>query len=401
MMRLLMLAGVLVVCSWLPGEAKPARRVDAQPYELVRTLQSVQERIAEGAQPALKLQAKLLSHIAHKFLAMPARVWKSPRNGRAAVLFVLSGGRPAAVRGLVERGLLAPPYDQLLKGALAFTGGDREEALEQLGNVDVFELPAAMGGHVALIKSALLRNNDAKRALEEIDRALLLMPATLVEESAIRRGAELAGDDGNRELFVDYSAQYLRRYKASLYRSDFQRKFAHLAVQLEVAEAPEGAQLLDDLLGYLDEEERRRLYLEVSRLALVKGSGQLARFSAGRASELSPGGSLAGLRAQAYRAAAGVVSDDHEKALETLRGLNVKDLPAVDRALVEAALALAEEVTRMPVPANAAADRPQVHEGEAGADDGGTQSVPAESQVIARAEKLFAGVDQLIERARQ
>ena len=68
------------------------------PYEMVRTLQSLQAQVAQGNSQALAAQRALLLRMERDFMDAPAVVWQDPRNARAAVVLLLSGGHPAVVR---------------------------------------------------------------------------------------------------------------------------------------------------------------------------------------------------------------------------------------------------------------------------------------------------------------
>ena len=69
----------------------------------MRTLQILQEQIAHGNAAAQAAQPKLMAHIAERFLAADPAVWREPRNARAGVLFVLSGGKPAVMRAVLKK----------------------------------------------------------------------------------------------------------------------------------------------------------------------------------------------------------------------------------------------------------------------------------------------------------
>ena len=380
-----------VVLGAVPVHAIPVTKAGTQPYALVRTLQNLQERIALGSRPAHKLQAKLLDHIAEKFARVPPSVWMLPKNARAAIAFVLSGGHPAAVRHLTKQGAFDPEYAVLLQGALAYADGRRDEAVRILGKVDEGALPPSLGGHLALVKSALIRSTDLKKAMLHLNKAQLLMPASLVEESALRRGIVLSGEDGDRERFLRFAQHYLRRFNHSVYLPDFRLNFARLAVSLDVISMPNGRQNLQNLLGQLDSNDRRELYLDIGRLALTKGDRKLALFSASKAKELSVKPSRDYLRAQAYGAAAGILTANRMQAVEDLNVIDRHLLAPADRHIVNAALQLAAELTRLPKPAHARLDAFRVHGEEMGG-----EAASKVSPVMARAANLFGEVDSLI-----
>ena len=57
-------------------------------------------------------------------------VWKDPRNSRAVVTFLLSGGSPQVVAALRSRNLLSLD-EAMLDGAIAYVEGRADEASER------------------------------------------------------------------------------------------------------------------------------------------------------------------------------------------------------------------------------------------------------------------------------
>lgn len=391
-MRRLVAGLVLAAVAAVGAEARPVGLLKEQPFVYIRTLQSLQARVALGSASAQRLQIRLLGHIAQRFTEMPLSVWTSPKNAGSAVIFVLSGGQPDTVRHLGADGLLPTPYDRLLNGALAYVDGRREEAIKLLQGVDDSVLPDAVAGHLALIKSVLVRNSDVKQARASLDRARLLMPATLIEEAALRRGIVLSGEDGDRDGFISRSSQYLRSYNRSVYLAEFEKNFARMVVTLQFAALPDAAQRLEQLIHPLVDGERRRLYLEIARIAVIKGASELARLAAGKAVELSTPDSKARLRAQVYLAAAGVVTEHRAEALEAFRSLKIHTLGPGDRAIVAAARKLAAEVERLPSGVGRGGAGPHGDTAVAAAEPG----PDGEPEVFARARELFAEVDAMV-----
>jgi len=77
------------------GHPPAASAEDAlQPYQLVRSLQLVQDRIAAGDHAALPMQAKLLEMADTRLRAADAEDFKDPKNFRALLVYGMSGGKP-------------------------------------------------------------------------------------------------------------------------------------------------------------------------------------------------------------------------------------------------------------------------------------------------------------------
>ncbi len=88
------------------AHAQPADGQMREPYQMVRSLQMLQDQIARGDLDAHNSQPALLKRLSENFLKADATVWKEPRNSRAAVTFLLSGGSPQVVASLRSRNVL-------------------------------------------------------------------------------------------------------------------------------------------------------------------------------------------------------------------------------------------------------------------------------------------------------
>lgn len=165
---------------------------DMQPYLQVRVVQNLQAQTAKGSTQALKAQRKLIINLNQHFLELLARVWQNEQNARAAVIHLLSGGHPAVGHRLLS---LDPPPDvdpALLKGALAYIEGRKNEAYSVFSTIDPLSLSPTLGGQIALVQAILALPDNLQDAQTAIDKARLLLPGSLVEEAALRRGVSVA-----------------------------------------------------------------------------------------------------------------------------------------------------------------------------------------------------------------
>jgi chemotaxis protein MotC len=74
-----------------------------QPYQLMRSLQLVQDSIAAGDHAALPMQAKLLEMVDTRLRAADAEDFKEPKNFRALLVYGMSGGNPVTVEAGTSR----------------------------------------------------------------------------------------------------------------------------------------------------------------------------------------------------------------------------------------------------------------------------------------------------------
>lgn len=89
----------LLLAVAVPAGAASAETL--QPWQMVRSLQSVQDRIADGDQAALPMQRKLLNMIDDRFRAATRAELADPRNFQAAMIYAMGGGNPATVQALM------------------------------------------------------------------------------------------------------------------------------------------------------------------------------------------------------------------------------------------------------------------------------------------------------------
>ncbi len=353
------------------------------PSELIRELKASQDRITQGDTNAHLAQRTLLARIAEQLAASNPDVWKEPRNARAALAFVLSGGKPAVLKKLAENGALSAIDDKLVRGVLAYAEGRDADALELLGAIDARELAPNLGGHIALAKAELIAKKDPKQALESLDEARLLAPGTLIEEAALRRQVSIVAASGEFDRFALLSTNYLRRFGRSVYARGFRRQFAiDVAARADTGEA-DHASRLQAVLEALAPGERRELYLAIAREGLMRGRAEVARFAASHAGLLFEAESVGRLRARLYEAAALVLTDDIDKGAAMLEAIDRAKLGEEDAELASAAGAVAAEIRRLPPIAGAV-------------EPAGGTDLAATFKVAGTARKTMAQVDELL-----
>jgi chemotaxis protein MotC len=375
--RILRFAGAALAFALAGASAGYGR--EGEPFELVRSLQSLQDQVVQGNARAHAAQRGLLERIGESFDRLSTQGWEDPRNGRAAVVFVLSGGTARVLRKLMDTRGSKSVDQKLLDATLAYGEGRLEAAAELLKEVQARTLDPGMGGLVAYVQGELEARKEPAKALSYFDDARLLSPGTIVEDAALRRQVALliaTGDAGRYEMLA---AQYLRRFPDSVYARGFRQEFAAAVAVHAEAHKPDRLARLESILNGIAEEERRELYLAISERAILNGRVEMARFAAAHAAGLVKEAGIDLERARLYEAAALIVTDDFERGAKMLRSVERSKLAARDAHLLDSAKAIAEQVRHMPgLPPD-------------------TQSGPAmESKVLAQAGKAVANVDRLL-----
>ncbi|WP_027556647.1 chemotaxis protein [Bradyrhizobium sp. Cp5.3] len=338
--------------------ADPAPPPASEPYELVRSLQAVQDGIANGDTAAHGRHLALIREIGEKFLAADPSVWSNPQNGQAIVIYLLSGGAPQIVRKLPRDKLNVD--ERLFNGALAYVEGRQDEARELLKNFKPRTIPSSMAGQIALVQGALLAHSDASVAIERLDDARLLLPGTLVEEAALRREILLVGQAEDFDKFEFLTLAYIRHYRNSIYAGDFWQRFSSGLTQSSLALDERRFARIVALLEQIDRASRLKLYLVIARAGLVRGRLAVTRLAGERALALSADFGADRERAHFFRGAARVLTDEYDGGLAELKALDRTKLPERDGLLLNATLQLALDVRKPTVGPSAAAsaDKP-------------------------------------------
>jgi chemotaxis protein MotC len=348
------IAATLLACIG-SAHAQPADDQMREPYQMVRSLQMLQDQIARGDLDAHNSQPALLKRLGESFLKADAAVWKEPRNSRAAVTFLLSGGSPQVIATLRSRNVLNID-EAIVDGALAYVEGRTDEAKSKLANIKPRSLPAALGAEIALVQSALVAQDDLKAAIALLDEVRLMMPGTLVEEAALRREIFIVGQDDDFEKFEGLAIRYFRRYRHSIYAGNFRQRFALSVARFSFVQRPDRFPRLVAVLDHLDKASQRALYLLIARTALVRGKTEMTVLAADRVFALSDDDSVERVRARLYRAAARVATAAHSTAIAELEQVDKSKLSERDVELQVAALAIGLNVRKALPEAKARSD---------------------------------------------
>ncbi len=376
--------------------AEPPPRA-AGPVAWVRTLQLLQDRVAAGSLSAHEGQLLMIVRINEDLLQAAPEVWADGHNVQAAIVFALSGGGPAILRRLIARAGIGEPEATLARGALAYVEGREAEASRLLRDVDTTPLPLTLAGAISLTQASLSVTENPVRAISLLDRVRLLLPGTLTEEGALRREIFTLGQIGDLKKFEILTVQYLRRFPHSIYAGNFRQRLAFQLVQLDAGQDAERFAVLDRILGELDAESRRDLYLLIARTAIQAGKTAAALQAADKALALCAPGSVDAIQARLYRAAAEIVNlATFQSGLRTLRSLDRAKLPSRDIILLDTALSTADEIGR------GLTGRPGLPEAEAAAaQPAQTTAGPAgePASLIPKAQAMIDQVDLLLRKA--
>ncbi|MCO6386597.1 chemotaxis protein [Aliihoeflea sp. 40Bstr573] len=335
----------LAICGALAGAAAASSAL--QPFQMIRSLQLVQDRIANGDHAALPMQRKLLEMIDERMRNATPEDFAEPRNFSALLIYAMSGGNPVTLDVALSRLDPASPAKPLADALRAYLGGNFKDAGDALAAID----PVALGDHapfVALVKGTVLSNEKPDAALENLDVARLLAPGTLVEEAALRRSLLVAVSASKPDVFTRVSSAYVRRFLRSPYASQFAEAFVS---GLAAMHASLDAAQMAETLTWMTPEQAETIALRVSRQAAIANDPAMIAF----AERLAAGEPATDPRALLYSSIGGVASPKVADTLSTLQSIDRSRLSEGDRALLDAATDIARTVVDRPeaVPASA------------------------------------------------
>lgn len=327
------------------GSAEPTERAAAtQPFETLRAIELAQDRLVQGDTGAQHKLPKLIAQAAEDFLGADRAVWRDPRNARALIAYGLSGGPVRVVRAIAKANAFSEPEKTLVEGTLAYAEGREARARQILLPIDAKALPPLLGGHIAIVQSGLVAKDDPRSAMAFLDKARLLAPGTLIEETSLRREVLLAEETGAVEQFANLSGQYIHRYGKSVYAASFRQSFAACVLRLGVTGEKSQFDKLEGVLDEIDPADRLSLYLKIARAAIIDGKLEPALRVAESAARLAPGDTIEAARARLYEAAALALTTETDVGLARLRSMEVSRLADSDVDLKDAVIELATQI---------------------------------------------------------
>jgi chemotaxis protein MotC len=387
-------------CGETPSQDRmraPSETRNAQPFELVRSLESVQDQIVLGNADAQAKLPKLLGRIATGILAAEPRAWEDPRNLRAVIVYASSGGQARVVRAVAELGVARGETKDLLDGVLAYVEGQDERAKQILLPIEAMSLPAPLAGHVALVQSNLIAREDPRKAMQLLARARVLAPGTLVEEAALRKEIFLADQADDLDSFASLSSQYIRRFDRSAYSENFRQRFRAGIMHFALTSDPARFAKLEAVLAVLEPEEALRLLLATAQAGLLAGMVEPARHAVEKAAASAKKGTAEASRATLYAAAIRVLTGEIDAGLVGLQGLESSKLSKSDAELANVVQKLASDIQAQPSQERQIGAEPQPVEEKPPESREGRATASA-AALIRRTETVLDDVEALLDR---
>lgn len=345
--RLLLTTTAVCSLSLVADGARGQQTGDTlEPYQMIRSLQYVQDTVVMGDHSAGEMQRFMLASLDKRLRNINPKVFEDPRNVDAALIYAMSGGNPATLEFLVARdvgGNFDTRVGDVLRKYLAGRGLMVAKTLTAM--VPEYQ-NQRIGPYLALVAGNVMVAKDAKEALGFYTAARLAAPGTIIEEAALRRSVAIAVEKDMPAEGIRFARQYARRFIHSPYASQFADLFVDLVVKhYDVISQND----IDGALEVMSDDRAQAIYLRIARRATIDGKTELAREASLRAKERggdtpTPGSSVAKL----YSGVANLSAGEIGKGAEVIDAVSEDQLSAQDRALRAAAQRVAEEVVRPP-----------------------------------------------------
>ncbi len=314
-------------------------------------LMRLQDDSAAGRPGSIAEQKRLLAEIGDKlrvfFDSAPAAQLIAVAPDVAA--YVLSGGDPAVAALLSRKDTVGIRMRGILEASGAFMQGDRETAAGLLRDVDTQRLPLRLAGRIALVQ-ALLAKDDGPAKQAHLAVAIAAMPGSLIEESALRRSALAYAATADERRFWERIARYQRRFPNSLYSAAFWREVSDAIIDWVAKDGSFRLNRLDLEWNGMSLVQRRKLYLALTRQAAAANNPRVVEFAATRLHRLAVEGGQEDQISRLYMAIYKIASPEGDSALRGLKSIRSDLLGEQDKELLNAALALSEQINR-PLPA--------------------------------------------------
>lgn len=331
------------------GEAWASVR-SPMPFDIIRTIQFLQDQVARGNGRAIQVQAMLLRRFGPVFVEADPKVWSDGRNLRAAVLFVLSGGPPAVLRHLMDTGVVEERHQPLVKGALAYVENRLSEAEELLTRVDYTDMEPGLEAHLNLVLGQVKQLTKKKEAVAHLDRARLLAPGGLIEEAALRMEMLIVDGLGDHVTADRLARQYFDRFSRSSYSANFEARFAAVYASRGKMDAAGARATMLDVTERLPAANRRTIYLAVARRTLIEGNLAFAALVAESALETDGISDAERQRAKLYVLAATIGASGTPDPATSLAAIDRAELRPEDTVLLDAASSVVDGIDRTPGP---------------------------------------------------
>lgn len=238
--------------------------------DMVRDLNGMQNRMVMGDEKARENVARQFDLIERTIMTLEPETWTEEKNVRAAAIYLLCGGAPTNLREIFDAKFVSDELSPLLEAALRYAEG-QDEAAAKLMDFDARHFPPILGGHLALVQGGSVIGSDNARAIALLDLARLLMPASLVEEAALRREIRAVDPETDADKVSALVNRYVAKYTASPYAQNFWTELRSIVFSPSINADAELLAKFEGAIEKASTDQRLDIYLLLSRRAILNG----------------------------------------------------------------------------------------------------------------------------------
>lgn len=375
---------LLAIClaSVLAALTSGARAADFA--DMVRDLNSMQNRMVMGDPQAKAAVARQFDLVEQVLATVDPEIWADEKYVRAGAIYLLAGGEPSRLREFFEAGFIPQDLAPLLEASLNYAEGQSAHATKLLLDIDARRYSPVLGGHIALVQGGSIAAVDKARAVSFFDLARLLMPASLVEEAALRRELSVIDPARESDKLSLLATRYASKYSASPYAQNFWSVLRGIVLHESGHGDHAYLKKFEAALERAEPAQRLDIYLTLTRRDLLDGEISAAAEKLSKA-ERSADTPLARRRAAAYRAAVNALVEDNAANAAALRDIDQTGLPREDLNAVSVVVSV---LSRLNAPNDT--DKPS------SSPDGGKPAHAEEPEILAAARDVLSRSEEVM-----
>ena len=340
------LAGAIFVLALGLCALDPARAQSIA--AMTNDLQALQVKVAAGDKAAYEAQRERLKAIGAAIQAAKPETWKDKNETDAAVIYLLSGGRPREIIQLLQSGAVPQSETPLMRGALAYIVGDEGQARSLLDGIDPRSLDFRLAGQFAYANPSWPRRRIRKRRSNCSTSLGCWRPAGWSKK--LRSGARSRSSPKSATSTASscFAGNMRPDFGHSVYADRFLGGVVNAALRADLIKDLPSFQKFHNFVSRLTPEERGRFLLTVAREETVNGEFAVAGVASGEALQEAPGDSVEEARGRLYEASARIMTPEYDSGLAELQSVAEAKLDTRDQALLGAVRSVASYLRQPP-----------------------------------------------------
>ena len=250
----------------------PAIAVEAQPYEIIRELQDMQDGLSSGVPMSDAASEKAVS----RFTAtanLPSVNWGDRRNRSSLIFYLLTGGFAGDVKPALANIPESAGDRKLLAAAFAYaeTHQKSHRPDDAVVGIPIDDAPPEIAPVLALTQAQFLQDTDKSKSLEKLRLAQILAPGGFIEDMSLRMELQLFDAASDTSRLQSIATRYLSRFASSAFAAMFEQRLDQLLGESWRVKDESRRGAFAELIEAMPEGLRVQLGLSLVRSALMQG----------------------------------------------------------------------------------------------------------------------------------